>query len=102
MGNWERGVTIGEETSDFVLKTKNLVFKMLVGWLFGVYRPFVTVFQSISGRLPERGRKKRERIEEYKNVQTTPTRTYCKRNGPLPYYHPKSFQDEFRNVDSST
>ena len=28
-------------------------------------------------------------IEESKNVQTTPTRTYCKRNRPLPYYHPK-------------
>ena len=30
----------------------------LVGWLFWAYRPFETVFQSISGRLPERGRKK--------------------------------------------
>ena len=25
--------------------------------------------------------------EESKNVQTTPTRTYCKRNRPLPYYN---------------
>ena len=24
-------------------------------------------------------------IDERKNVQTTPTRTYCKRNRPLPY-----------------
>ena len=61
---------------------------ILVGWLFWVYRPFGTVFQFISGRLPERGRKKREKIEESKNVQTTPTRTHCKCNGPLPYYHP--------------
>ena len=44
----------------------------LVGWLFWVKRPFETVFQSVSGRLPERGRKRRERIEETKNVQTTP------------------------------
>ena len=29
------------------------------------------VFQSISGRLPKRGRKRRERIDESKNVQTT-------------------------------
>ena len=29
----------------------------LVGWLFVVKRPFQTVFQSISGRLPERGGK---------------------------------------------
>ena len=62
-------------------------FVELVGWLFWVRRPFETVFQSIPDRLPERGRKRRERIEESKNVQTTP-RTYCKRNRPLPYYHP--------------
>ena len=30
----------------------------LAGWLFWVYRPFETVFQSISGRFPKRGRKK--------------------------------------------
>ena len=38
--------------------------------------------------LPERGGKKREVIDERKNVQTTPTRTYCKRSRPLPYYNP--------------
>ena len=27
-------------------------------------------------------------IDESKNVQTTPTRTYCKHNRPLPYCHP--------------
>ena len=37
---------------------------------------------------PNTLRKRREKIEESKNVQTTPTRTYCKRNRPLPYYHP--------------
>ena len=57
----------------------------MVSWLFWVKRPFETVFQSISGRLPKRGRKRRERIDESKNVQTTPTRTYWKRNRPLPY-----------------
>ena len=40
---------------------------------------------TISGRLPKRGRKRRERIDESKNVQTTPTRTYCKCSRPLPY-----------------
>ena len=59
-----------------------------VGWLFWVKRPFETVFQSISGCLPESGRKRRKRTEGSKNVQTTPTCTYCKRNRPLPYYHP--------------
>ena len=61
---------------------------ILVGWVFWVYLPFETVFQSISGRLPGRGRKKREKIEESKNVLTTPTRTHCKCNRPLPYYQP--------------
>ena len=56
----------------------------LVGW-FWVKQPFETVFQSISGRLPKRGRERKERIEESKNVQTTPTRTYCKCSRPLPY-----------------
>ena len=37
---------------------------------------------------PERGRKKREMIDERKNVQTTPTRTYCKRSRPLTYSIP--------------
>ena len=35
--------------------------RWLVGWLFWVLRPFETVFQSISGRLPKRGRKRREK-----------------------------------------
>ena len=46
------------------------------------------MFQSISGRLPKRGRKRRERIDESKNVQTTLTRTYCKRSRPLLYCNP--------------
>ena len=46
------------------------------------------MFQSISGRLPKRGRKRRERIDESKNVQTTPTRNYCKCSRPLPYCNP--------------
>ena len=36
----------------------------LSGWLFCAKRPFETVFQSISGRLPETGRKKREMTDE--------------------------------------
>ena len=45
---------------------------------------------SVAGdRLPERGNKRRKRTEKSKSVRTTPTRTYCKCNKPLPYYHPK-------------
>ena len=79
-------------------------------------RPFETVFRSISGRLPKRGRiwlvgcfglngplrqyfslyraasqregERGKKVEESKNVQTTPTRPYCKRSRPLPYCHP--------------
>ena len=55
-----------------------------VGWLFWILRPFKTIFQLISGRLPERGRKKREMIDKRKNVQTTTFRTYCSTVGPRP------------------
>ena len=61
-----------------------------VGWLvgcFGFNGP-LRVFQSISGRLPKTGRKRKERIDESKNDQTTPTRTYCKCSRPLPYCYP--------------
>ena len=65
-----------------------LSIRLLVGWLFWAERSFETVFQSISGRLPERRRNKREMIDERKNIQTTPARTYCKRSRPLPYSPP--------------
>ena len=56
----------------------------LVGWLFWALHTFETVFLSILGRLPERGRKKKEMIVERKNVQTMPARSYCKRRSPCP------------------
>ena len=37
-----------------------------------------------TNQLPERGRKRRERTEDSKNVQTNLTRTYCKRKKPCP------------------
>ena len=56
-----------------------------VGWLVVLgLTALETVFQSLSGRLPKRGRKRREMIDESKNVQTT-TRTHRKRSRPLPY-----------------
>ena len=59
----------------------------LVGWLVGLLwakRPFETVFQSISDRLSERGRKKRETIDERKNVQTPPPAPSASAVGPCP------------------
>ena len=59
----------------------------IVGWLVGCFwawRPFETVFQSISGRLPKRGRERRERIDESKNVQTTPPAPTARAVGPCP------------------
>ena len=59
----------------------------LVGWLFWVDDPLRQYF-SLYRVLSQREGERRERIEESKNVQTTPSRTYCKRSRPLPYYHP--------------
>ena len=59
----------------------------MVGWLVGCVRfngplrQYFSLYRAVSQKEGER----RERIDESKNVQTTPTRTYCKRNRPLPY-----------------
>ena len=47
----------------------------------GPLRQYFRLYRAVSQREGER----RERIDESKNVHTTPTRTYCKRNRPLPY-----------------
>ena len=60
------------------------------GWLVGCFglngplRQYFSLYRAVS----QRGRKKREKIDERKNVQTSTTRTHCKRNRPLPYYNP--------------
>ena len=48
------------------------------------HRPIETIFQSISGRLPKRGRSRGERIDESKNVQTTPPAPTASAIGPCP------------------
>ena len=59
-------------------------------WLVGCFgfngplRQYFSLYRAVSQREGERG----ERIDESKNVQTTPTRTYCKRNRLLPYCNP--------------
>ena len=50
----------------------------------GPLRQYFSLYRAISQREGER----RERIDESKNVQTTPIRTYCKRSRPLPYCNP--------------
>ena len=53
------GDTVKRETTFIsVIRLGYENMHILVGWLFWALRPFETVFQSISGRLPERGRKK--------------------------------------------
>ena len=60
---------------------------MGVVWLVGCFgfngplRQYFSLYRAVSQREGER----RERIDESKNVQTTPNRTYCKRNRPLPH-----------------
>ena len=56
-------------------------------WLVGCFgfsgplRQYFSLYRAVSQR-------EGERIEESKNVQTTPTCIYCKCNRPLPYYDP--------------
>ena len=60
---------------------------MRVVVVFGLNDPlrqYFSRYRVVSQREGER----RERIDESKNVQTTPTRTYCKSNRPLPYSNP--------------
>ena len=67
----------------------SLIRTWLVGWLVGYFELNGPLRQYFSlYRLRERWRKKKEMIDERKNVQTTPTHTYCKRSRPLPYYNP--------------
>ena len=47
----------------------------------GPLRQYFSLYRAVSQREGEI----EERIDESKNVQTTPTRTYCKCNRPLPY-----------------
>ena len=59
------------------------------GWLDGLgfnspLRQYFSLYRAVSQREGERGK----RIDESKNVQTTPTRTYCKCSRPLPYCNP--------------
>ena len=57
-----------------------------VGWLVGFgfngpLRQYFSLYRAVSTR----GRKRKERLDESKNVQTTPSRTYCKRSRSLLY-----------------
>ena len=69
------------EISLFFLPLSGLVDCFVLN---GPLRQYFRLYRVISRSL----RKRREKIEEGKNIQTTPIRTYCKRNRPLPYYHP--------------
>ena len=60
-----------------------VLYKSMVGYFGfnGHLRQYFSLYRAVSQREGERG----DRIDESKNVQTTPTRTYCKHNRPLPY-----------------
>ena len=53
--------------------------------LNGPLRQYISLYRAVFQREGERGKK---RIDESKNVKTTPTCTYYKRNRPLPYCNP--------------
>ena len=80
-------------------------------WLvvcFGFSRPlrqYFSRYRAVFQRERERG----ERKEESKNVQTTPTRTYCMSDRPFPYYFPNcrtprhwKFTQDHRNTHHPT
>ena len=79
-------ITVSTLTSQLITGSSERRFKTL-GWLVGCFgfngplRQYFSLYRAVSQREGERG----ERIDESKNVQTTPTRTCCKRNRPLPY-----------------
>ena len=88
---WVLGlINVIEEKTQLIISMKSMHKCRsygLNGWLvgcFGFKGLFETVFQSMSGRLPERGRKRREKIEESKNVQTTPPAPTASTVGPCP------------------
>ena len=53
---------------------------LFVFWLSDPLRQYFSLYRAVPQREGED-----ERIVESKNVQTTPTRTYCKRIGPCPH-----------------
>ena len=55
--------------------------------LNGPLRQYFSLYRAVS----QRGRKKREMIDDSKNARTTPTRTHCKRSKPLPYSNPNEY-----------
>ena len=66
------------------LETDSYVVKCWLVGCFVFYGPLRQYF-SLYRAVPQREGARGERIDESKNVQTTPTRTYCKCNRPLPY-----------------
>ena len=74
----------------FLSETVNMVAAMnwcshtthnWIWWLFVPLRQYFRLYRTVF----QRGRKKRKKIDERKNVQTTFTRTYCKSAlGPFP------------------
>ena len=72
----------------------------LNGWLVGCLgfngplRQYFSLYRAVSQREGELGEK---RIDESKNVQTAPTRTYYKRSRPLPYCNPNCRTPRHRN-----
>ena len=69
-----------------VITASSLLTFRITDWLVGCFgfngplRQYFSLYRTVSQREGERA----ERIDESKNVQTIPTRSYCKRNRPCP------------------
>lgn len=81
-GHTFQPVAVYDSYASCTSKSYTLFIKLLVGWLFWVIQSFETVFLSISGRLPRRGRKspRREKILS-KQLSPAPTASAI---GPSP------------------
>ena len=73
---------MSEQNAKYHASVTQIIPLNFKGWL-GL-TALETVFQSKMGRLPKSWIERRERIDESKNVQTTPNRTYASAVGPCP------------------
>ena len=76
----------GKQRSErFEVRTQSREFGCWMVGCFGFNGPLGQYFSLYRTVSQKRERKRKERIDESKNVQTTPTCTSCKCSRPLPY-----------------
>ena len=77
-----RHIIISEGCIGLIMTSASTNFNTGCLVLLWAKRPFETLFQSTSGRLPDRGRKKREMIDERKKAKQPPPAPTVSAVGP--------------------